>query len=104
VRPQRHGDDAGKGRFALLTGISGQAWADAAVKVSAATGVEITGYVIGPGRPYTDLYEDWARLREVGEDGCVLVRPDGHVAWRAPGPVDASADTLAEVVRKVLSV
>jgi 2-polyprenyl-6-methoxyphenol hydroxylase-like FAD-dependent oxidoreductase len=40
-------------------------------------------YVIGPGREYTDLYDDWARACEVGEDGCALARPDAHVAWRA---------------------
>ncbi|WP_422589985.1 hypothetical protein [Mycobacterium sp.] len=25
------------------------------------------------------------RAREVGEGGCVLVRPDMHIAWRANG-------------------
>jgi 2,4-dichlorophenol 6-monooxygenase len=76
-------DLAGKGRFALLTGISGQRWATAAQRASATLGIEIAAHVIGPGREYTDLYDDWARLREVAEDGCVLVRPDAHVAWRA---------------------
>jgi 2,4-dichlorophenol 6-monooxygenase len=76
-------DLAGKGRFALLTGISGQRWIGAAEQVAGELGIEIAAYVIGPGREYTDLYDDWARLREVAEDGCVLVRPDAHVGWRA---------------------
>jgi 2,4-dichlorophenol 6-monooxygenase len=50
--------------------------------VSETTGVELACFVIGPGRDVTDLYDDWARLRETEESGCVLVRPDGHVAWR----------------------
>src|SRR6202042_3850193 len=79
-------DLAGKGRFALLTGISGQAWAAAAQQVAGQIGIEIAAYVIGPGREHTDLYDDWARLREVAEDGCVLVRPDAHIAWRGPPP------------------
>jgi 2,4-dichlorophenol 6-monooxygenase len=87
-------DLAGKGRFTLLTGISGQAWASAAQRVSAQLGTEIAAYVIGPAREYTDLYDDWARLREVGEDGCVLVRPDAHVAWRSATIV---ADPVAEL-------
>jgi len=92
-------DIAGKGRFALLTGISGQSWAAAASKVANDLAIPLDGYVIGPGREYTDLYDDWARLREVGEDGCVLVRPDGHVAWRS-----ASASTNPEgELRRVLS-
>jgi maleylacetate reductase len=39
--------------------------------------------VIGPGRAVTDLYFDWSRLREVGEDGALLVRPDKHIGWRS---------------------
>lgn len=27
--------------------------------------------------------ESWTRLRGVSADGVVLVRPDGHVAWRS---------------------
>jgi hypothetical protein len=35
--------------------------------------------------------------------GCVLVRPDGFVAWRARNDDDASATRLSEVVRSILS-
>ncbi len=95
-------DLVGKGRFALLTGISGQRWARAAASVSEQLGIEIAAYVIGPGREYTDLYDDWARLREVGEDGCVLVRPDAHVAWRAAAMSDDPAAALLEPLELVL--
>ena len=58
--------------------------------------------VIGPGRRVTDLYDDWARLREVEEDGALLVRPDKHVAWRAHSlpedPHGALHDALARVL------
>jgi 2,4-dichlorophenol 6-monooxygenase len=96
-------DLAGKGRFCLLTGISGQPWADAAEKVAAELGVEVAAHVIGPGREHIDLYEDWARAREVGEDGCVLVRPDAHVAWRAAGMADDPAAELRRVLTAVLA-
>jgi 2,4-dichlorophenol 6-monooxygenase len=96
-------DLAGKGRFCLLTGIAGQAWADAADKVAAELGVEVAPYVIGPGREHIDLYEDWARAREVGEDGCVLVRPDLHVAWRAPRITDDPVAELRRVLTTVLA-
>ena len=39
--------------------------------------------VIGPGREVTDIYYDWARIREVEEDGVLLVRPDKHIGWRS---------------------
>jgi 2,4-dichlorophenol 6-monooxygenase len=58
--------------------------------------------VVGPGREHTDLYDDWARLREVGEDGCVLVRPDAHVAWRSDALVADPAAALREVLGNIL--
>jgi 2,4-dichlorophenol 6-monooxygenase len=95
-------DLVGKGRFALLTGISGAPWADAAQAVAGTLGIEIAAHVIGPGRRYIDLYDDWARLREVGEDGCVLVRPDAHVAWRAAAMTADPAAELERVLRMIL--
>jgi 2,4-dichlorophenol 6-monooxygenase len=89
-------DLAGKGRFTLFTGIGGDAWRAAAAAVSARTGVEIAVYVVGPGREVLDIYDDWARLREVAESGCVLVRPDAQVAWRRH---DMAADPTAELAR-----
>jgi 2,4-dichlorophenol 6-monooxygenase len=95
-------DLVGKGRFTLLTGISGGAWATAVQRVATALGIELVAHVIGPGREYTDLYDDWARVREVGEDGCVLVRPDAHVAWRAHALVDDPEAALTEVLQTML--
>ncbi|MEK6440867.1 aromatic-ring hydroxylase C-terminal domain-containing protein [Pseudonocardia sp. T1-2H] len=97
-------DVVGKGRFALLTGISGGAWADAAAKVADQIGIEIAAHVIGPGRELTDAYEDWARAREVAESGCVLVRPDGHVAWRSASLTDDPMAELSRVLTTVLSL
>ncbi|MGZ4177629.1 MAG: aromatic-ring hydroxylase C-terminal domain-containing protein, partial [Solirubrobacteraceae bacterium] len=95
-------DLVGKGRFSLLTGIRGRPWADAAQAVGETLGIEIAAHVIGPGRPYTDLYDDWSRLREVSEDGCVLVRPDAHVGWRAAAMTEDPAGDLEAVLRTIL--
>ncbi|HWT23274.1 MAG TPA: FAD-dependent monooxygenase [Solirubrobacteraceae bacterium] len=95
-------DLAGKGRFALFTGIGGEAWTHAAARVSARTGVEIAAYVIGPGREVLDTYDDWARAAEVGESGCVLVRPDAHVAWRSQTIVEDPTAVLGQVMDRLL--
>ena len=95
-------DLAGKGRFCLLTGISGQAWAPAAEQVADRLGVDLVAHVIGPGREHTDLYDDWARLREVAEDGCVLVRPDGHVGWRSATLADDPGAALGAALGAIL--
>jgi 2,4-dichlorophenol 6-monooxygenase len=76
-------DVAGKGRFVVLTGIGGEGWIEAARKAANVYGINIKSFVIGPGRDLTDLHGEWAEVREIGENGCLLVRPDAHVGWRA---------------------
>jgi 2,4-dichlorophenol 6-monooxygenase len=97
-------DLAPMSRFTLLTGISGEAWADAAAKVAQDLGVPLEAVVIGPGRTVTDLYYDWARLREVEEDGALLIRPDKHIAWRATtlpaDPQRALHDALSAILSR----
>lgn len=96
-------DLAGHGRFCLLTGPGGQAWKDAARHVSAVLGVEIVSYSIGWKQDYEDVYFDWAKRREVEEDGCVLVRPDRFVAWRSPSMISEPAKRTEEVMRSILA-
>ena len=87
--------------FALLTGPGGESWAEAARRVSAATGVAVDVHVIGSGA-LLDPYGEWAAVREVAGTGCVLVRPDRHVAWRARELQPNSADQLATALAQVL--
>ncbi|KXS10703.1 hypothetical protein M427DRAFT_61647 [Gonapodya prolifera JEL478] len=89
--------------FALLTGISGsKTWVPAAKKVLELLGVDVKVAVIGAGREYLDVYDDWARSREVEESGCVLARPDGYVGWRSAKKVEAADKVLEGVMRKIL--
>jgi len=73
-----------------------------AQKVGEELGVPLETVVIGPGRQVTDLYYDWARVREVEEDGALLVRPDKHIGWReARLPADperALHDAMAAIL------
>ncbi|WP_367318427.1 FAD-dependent oxidoreductase [Streptomyces sp. HUAS ZL42] len=92
-------------RWTLITGIAGEDWAGAADKVAQDLGIPLGTVVIGPGREVTDLYYDWAKLREVEESGAILVRPDKHVAWRsmslADDPEAALRGALAQLLGKV---
>lgn len=96
-------DLSGKGRFTLLTGIAGEGWVDAAAKVSAELDIDVAAHAIGPGRDYDDVYGDWARSREVGESGCVLVRPDMHVGWRMAEAAPDQKAELQQVLRQILA-
>lgn len=90
--------------FTLLTGPRGRAWAEGAVEVSGRFGVEIEAHVIGAGGDYGDVDGSWGKQYGVTEGGAVLVRPDGHVAWRAAEGCDvAPTNVLADVLAQVLA-
>ncbi|CAN8104474.1 unnamed protein product [Discula destructiva] len=97
-------DVAGHRRFCLLTGPGGEGWKVAAEKVGKVLGMEIAVCSIGWRQDYEDVYFDWARRREVEEDGCVLVRPDRFVAWRAREYVAEAEKKLEIVMRSILSL
>jgi 2,4-dichlorophenol 6-monooxygenase len=90
--------------FALLTGPGGQPWRYAAAEVSLRLGVPITVHVIGRGSGgLADPYGEWAAVREVQSDGCVLVRPDRHVAWRYPRFDATATQALGAGMERILA-
>ena len=98
-------DLAGKGNFLLLTGIGGEGWKRTAQQVSQELHVPLTAFTVGFRQDYEDMYLDWARLRDVDESGCVLVRPDYFVAWRAKRwEASSSPQDLRRVLTSVLSL
>ena len=90
------------GNFTLLTGTNGQDWVDAARTVAGELGIELPAYRIGPDQDYTDTYGDWMRLREIEDDGCLLVRPDNHVGYREMRLVDDPTTALRSALAAVL--
>ena len=96
-------DLCGKGKFTILTGIGGEAWEGAAKSVGAEIGMDLTVHVIGPRQQYVDHSGDWARASEVTDSGCVLVRPDHHVAWRVESLPDDPKAELSRVMSTILA-
>ncbi|PWW00256.1 2,4-dichlorophenol 6-monooxygenase [Hoeflea marina] len=97
-------DLTGHGRFTLLTGINGAGWVEAATQVAAELGIDLAAHVIGPRRPLIDHTGDWARASEIGESGCVLVRPDQHVCWRAEEMTSQPDKDLRRVFGTILDL
>jgi 2,4-dichlorophenol 6-monooxygenase len=89
--------------YTLITGITGEAWVAAAEKAGRDLGVQLRTVVIGPGREITDIYLDWTRLREVAEDGALLVRPDKHIGWRSMSLPADPAHALYAAMSSILS-
>ena len=95
-------DLCGQGQFTLLTGIGGQPWVEAAQAEAAKRGIPLRTHVIGPRQPIADHSGDWARAREISDAGCLLVRPDHHVAWRSPALSADPAGDLSRVLTAIL--
>jgi putative polyketide hydroxylase len=91
--------------FVVLSGARGQAWRNAAEKILENTGVPLEVYLVG-NDPDHDLVPDpdtdWAKLHGTAEDGAVLVRPDGFVAWRAHAELPHADHVLTNVLQTVL--
>ncbi len=47
-------------------------------------------------------YYDWARIREVAEEGSILVRPDKHIGWRSMGLPEDPERSLREAMSSLL--
>jgi len=90
--------------FAVLTGVGGHVWRPAAEQIAARTGVAVTVHVIGERGALTDPYRDWAARNEIDTTGCVLVRPDGHVAWRTTTSRPDGAQALSDAVDRALGL
>ncbi|MFI8229399.1 FAD-dependent oxidoreductase [Streptomyces sp. NPDC085900] len=79
-------------------------WHEAAVRLAAQTPVPVESYRVGSG-PDAELVPeegaDWAQCHGTEAGGAVLVRPDGFVAWRSPGPVPDPQSTLRQVLTAV---
>ncbi len=89
-------------RFTLLTGIGGDDWCEAARLVARRIGVAIHPVVVGLGQTNNDVLGTWTRIREVGDRGCILVRPDRVVAWRSAGRRPDPAADLEAVMVEIL--
>lgn len=96
-------DLTGHGVFTLLIGHGGDNWREAAKEVSNLLEVSIKTYGIGWGLDFHDKERTWMEKREVGEDGCILVRPDNFVAWRSMKMIPNCVAKLQLVLKSVLS-
>ena len=58
---------------------------------------------IGPGQDVEDPWFDWAELRGIEEDGCLLVRPDLHIALRVQNADGDIREALARALERALA-
>jgi 2-polyprenyl-6-methoxyphenol hydroxylase-like FAD-dependent oxidoreductase len=88
--------------FVLFAGERGAAWRDAARAAAGSLGVPLSAFTVGTDGDLRDADGRWARACEVEADGAVLLRPDGHVAWRQRRGVGDPAREIERVMRVAL--
>lgn len=88
--------------FVLLAGRTGTAWCQAAAEGAHAQRVPFRTFTVEPQGDLVDPDGSWATTYGVEQDGAVLVRPDGHVAWRSRSSVPNPAQTLERVLSSML--
>src|SRR5437016_3412302 len=88
----------------LLVGIDGQPWVRAAEKTAADLGVRLATRPVGYRQLHDDICGDWWRISDIEDEGCLLVRPDRHIAWRSAQLPDGPAAELRRVLRQGLAL
>ena len=99
------------GGFLLLTGSDDQGWSRAADEVGRHFGVTIDHERLDASAD-ADADADagsssggtWRELRGHDDAGAVLVRPDGHIAFRAPSGVADHEQAIATAIARTLGV
>jgi len=92
------------GGFLLLTGSAGASWCAAAQRVAAETGVTLRAVRIGDeNSDIADPSRMWGTVSGIATDGAILIRPDGHVAFRAGTAVENSVEALCSALSQILA-
>jgi putative polyketide hydroxylase len=88
-------------RFVLLAGRNGDSWRKAADAVARPA---IDAFTVGGAGELSDADADgsWQHAYDVGDEGAVLVRPDGYVAWRSRGAAPDHAAILQAAIDRIL--
>lgn len=88
--------------FVLLVGSDGQAWEKAVAALIKERQFPLLCYRVASDGDLQDVEGIWQLTYEIDNTGTVLVRPDGHVAWRSKTIVKDPLTSLKSVLNKIL--
>ena len=83
------------GKFTLIMGKDNKFWSEIIPAVCSRTSLPIQCISIDSNGNVQDELGQWKTLSEIEADGAILVRPDGHVAWRSKS---RSLETLTHLL------
>jgi 2-polyprenyl-6-methoxyphenol hydroxylase-like FAD-dependent oxidoreductase len=88
--------------FTLLAGARGETWVAAAHEAAQRLGVRVDAHAVGAHGGLMDADGAFGGLYGIEASGAVLVRPDGHVAFRAQRAAADPARELSDALGRVL--
>ncbi len=93
-----------RGHFVLIAGEDGHDWVEAAEKAAIRKGIALNSARVGMGDvDLVDIRFAWLKNRGISRTGAVLVRPDGHLAFRSPHSVDDPLAVLDSALNRILA-
>ena len=87
--------------FVLLAGPKGKPWSVAAEGLAAGTNLRLKALTVGD-EGIEDPEGHWSKTYGVDDDGAVLIRPDGYVAWRRAAITTEPMPTLRGALAGIL--
>jgi 2-polyprenyl-6-methoxyphenol hydroxylase-like FAD-dependent oxidoreductase len=87
--------------YVLLAPAGGREWAAVARRLAAELAIPLDAYVVGIEDDLIADGDGLAALYGISGSGAVLVRPDGHVAWRSAALTRDPAAALADVLNRL---
>jgi len=88
--------------FTVLTAANGEAWLAAARATSQRTGLAIDAHCVGGASGWHETSDDFTERYGIENTGAVLVRPDGHVAFRRSRMTSNPERDLAAALIQIL--
>jgi putative polyketide hydroxylase len=88
--------------FVLLIGADGDQWKIAANELSRKLSFPLKVYKVAEDGDFISPDNTWYDIYEITTKGAVLVRPDGHVAWRSKSMTDNCQIELEKYTRYIV--
>ena len=85
-------------RFTLLAGRNAEPWVSAFTKAAANADLRFQTFRVGANGDLLDHMGAFYDLYEITEHGAVVIRPDGHVAWRSRDAGSNPGESMVRVV------
>ncbi len=89
--------------YVLLVGSDGYAWQTAANEIALKISLPLKNYRVATDGDLIDPENLWHNIYEITITGAVLVRPDGHVAWRNKEMITNPFEQLTKVFSSLMN-